>query len=155
MAHNSASHDDGVEVLTSLLAEYADKLSHRAEHLSGIRSRKYLWLSAYGSLLFSAFLVDLFILKTRFFGISAVGAGAFAVLPVLLFLYIWESRRSFLIRYETKILSAQLKRIVDRASSTEDHNELSFAKRFELDLRMQDAEKALDEAKRVLSSRIF
>jgi hypothetical protein len=137
------------------LAEYADKLSQRAEHLSSIRSRKYLWLSAYGSLLLSCFLIDFFILKTRFFSISAVGAGAFAILPVLLFLYIWESKRSVLLRYEIETLTVQLKRIVDRASSKEDHVQLSFANRFELDLRLQDAEKALNGAAGVLGSRIF
>jgi len=137
-------------VINKLLAEYSEKLNKVMERFTMIKSRKYLWLAIYGSIYLGCLIVDFFVLKTKFFGISALGSTALGLLPIYLFLSIWESRRRVFVKYEIRALSSQLKRLVDRASSIEDHGELNFENRFELELRMNDAERALRAAEFIL-----
>jgi len=146
----SADKIVSTDILVNLLAEYAALLRERNESLDVIQRRQYSWLIGYLSVYISGVMVDFLILKTPFLGISYITVAALSISPLLVFWYFRERRKSQMVKAEIEMISQQLKRVVDRASATEDHIELSFGKRFELDLRLTDAEIALRQAARLL-----
>lgn len=143
------SQQESAETIISLLGEYSQRLRDRFELFEAARRQKYLWLCTYGSILLSAFLIDFFVMKTRWLGISFVGSLAVAILPIILVLFWFEVSKDKSLRKESLVLYSQLRRILERASTLEDHVLSDFDKRFELDLRIKDAELILHNARRL------
>lgn len=147
------SGEESAETIISLLGEYSQRLRDRFEQFETARRQKYLWLCAYLSIILGAFLIDYFVLKTPFFGISFVGSLTVAILPVILVLFLFEGFKDTSLREESFVVTSQLRRILERASTLEDHVLRDFDKRFELDLRIRDAELILRKAQPLLSKK--
>lgn len=138
--------DSSAETVIMLLGEYSRLLQGKVSQSQEVKRKKYLWICAYVSVVLGAFLIDFFVLKTAWFGISFVTGIAAAILPIIGVLYLFEQLNSASIRKESWILLSQLMRVLEKASTLVDHASLDHAKRFELDLRTTDAEITLKQA---------
>jgi hypothetical protein len=141
--YTSVNVSDPTEVTIALLIEYSAKLTDKTEQLKSNRYRPYLWAYILFLLIYSA----LFFWTSQFHYVSIALISSVPVMILLLYLAFQRER---LVGKEVASISSQLKRIVERASALEDHGGLSFGKRFELDIRMNDAESALRKASAIL-----
>lgn len=146
--HTAIGERDPIEIIIALLVEYSAKLTDKLEQQKRIKYRQYLLVCIYflngttGSLVF-----DL-LSRSGFPSIYYMFALLLTMLLLIVVLLMFYVQRGRSVKKEVDSLASQLRRVVERASALEDHGGLSFGKRFELDIRLNDAENALDKATR-------
>lgn len=150
----SAKESVPVEVILALLAEYSAKVTDKTEEHDRIMSRLMFWFFLF--LCIFVLNVMLGTMAGRYlpnldsFGRSSILLGSFSTTVLIMSISVVDFRRLRAIKREVRGLSLQLKRIVDRASAIDDHSELSFGRRFELDIRLNEAESALERAEAII-----
>jgi hypothetical protein len=138
------------ELIVSLLNEYANRLEVKSSKLIELR-QKYdivLYLNSFGCLLL--FLASISLLKMDEFLALIV-----TLISLLLNFFIFlkpTGQKIHIIKREITIIAMKLERVIRATSQAEEYVESNFARRIELDLRLAEAEEAIENSKNLVEN---
>lgn len=133
------------KLIISLLKDYSERLINISDQIVKLFNRFLLALTVV-AFLFSAFIL-FFALPENSLRDSYQLLGSFLFLTLILIVLMFainELQRLALLKREAKATSYKLGKIIRAASQIEEHAISNFVKRIELDLRLADAESALE-----------
>jgi UDP-N-acetylmuramyl pentapeptide phosphotransferase/UDP-N-acetylglucosamine-1-phosphate transferase len=139
------------KIIISLLNEYAEKLLNVCERIDKHQKRLRRFFLCLGGLICSvALLLVTTWVETFLFSDSVNASRSVLIFSLLftLFLFIIDTiydtkQKMRLLVQDGKILSAKLEKVIRAASQAQEHVLSNFLSRIELDLRLADAESAI------------
>ncbi len=150
-----AYSDEDQKLLISLLSEYSERLLHMCKQIDE-QERKNSWLQlCLLTLVVVVFVLAIFLSKISFVPMAEGSTLIYSVLVVYAILIIFAgfnhirstSQRTQLLISDTEIISIKLEKVIRIASQAHEHVIKNAINRIEIDLRLTDAEFALQRYK--------